>query len=190
MKSLLLIAMSAALLAPATWAGLDPNPDSFGVYFDTAGNINNYTVPIFTPYDAYLLVVHPSAAIDGFECAATRSGAPYFVLATTLEGGGIDEDPAADVYRVQCPTPYPVANGAIVAVHWRLMQQASTPLFFYVAPTDPPSLPGTLPVLRNAGALRQGRTFSGSPQVPVACVNWYCFADERSTFGAVKSLFR
>ena len=190
MKSLLLIVMSAALVAPATWAGLDPKIDSVGVYFDTSGNINSISEPMFTPYDAYLLVANPSAAVDGFECAATRSGAPYFVLATTLEGGGIDEDPAADVYRVQCPTPYPVANGAIVAVHWRLMQQASTPLFFYVAPTDPPSLPGALPVLRNGGALRQGRIMSGSPLVPGACVNYWCFAVESSTFGAVKSLFR
>lgn len=172
--------------------GLDPNADSFGVYFDTAGNnATVYTMPVFTPYDIYLIVSNPTAAVDGFECVVTRVGAPSFVLSTDLGTGAVDDDPAADVYRVQRATPYPVASGVIVLVHWSWMQQAYSGMWVFVGPTVPPSLPGGLPVLRNGGALRLGYLMSQSPDIPVACVNSTCVsAEETSTFGAIKGLYR
>jgi hypothetical protein len=190
MKMLLTTVVMLALAVTAAQAGLDPNTDSFGVYYDMAGNTISRSVPVFHLYDAYLLVANPSAAIDGFECAVTRSGAPHFVLSTDLGTDATDEDTASDVYRVQRASPYPGASGAIVLVHWQLLQQAATPMFFYIGPAEPASLPGAIAVLRNGGALRLGWSLSGSPTLPVACVNWYCIAEEHSSFGAVKSLFR
>ncbi len=190
MRMLLTTLMMLVFAVTGAWAGLDPNTDSFGVYYDTAGNTNSRSVPVFSLYDAYLLVANPTAAIDGFECAVTRSGAPNFVYTTDLGPDATDEDAAADVYRVQRASPYPGASGAIVLVHWQLLQQAATPMFFYIGPAEPASLPGAIAVLRNDGALRRGTSLSGWPTLPVACVNWSCIAEERSSFGAVKSLFR
>lgn len=191
MKMLLTTVMALALAVTGAQGGLDWKSDSFGVYFDQAGNTNTTYPGIFTPYHVYLLVANPTAPVDGFECVVTRVGAPHFILSTDLGTGAVDDDPAADVFRVHSATPYPVAAGMIVLVHWQWMQQSTNPMAVFVGPTVPPALPGGLPVLRNGAALRLGDVYSQLPSLPVACVySWCVDAEETTTFGTIKSLYR
>ena len=172
-------------------AGLDPNPDSVGIYFDPAGNANTATVPPFVPFHAYLIVSNPTSPLDAFECVVTRVGAPSFELSADLGEDAVDSDATADGYRVARATPFPVLSGVAVLVDWVWMLQ--TPyLLVYVGPGSDPLLPGGLPVLGNAGAYRLAPVSSGSPDLAVACINdWRCATDDApSSFGAVKSLYR
>lgn len=189
---LITLTIAICLAATSTTAGVDPQPDSFGVYFDPAGNMRELTMqPVFTPYYAYLIVSNPTAAIDGFECTVTRVGSPHFVLATDLGEGVVDADPSADGYQVTRATPYPVASGVAVLVRWQCMQLSQSGMWIFVGPGTTPTLPGGLPVLRNGSEFRLGNIASESESLPVACVNGWCVsADEAASFGAIKSLYR
>lgn len=193
-KLMLVVLMLASSLAGVALGGLDPDPDGFGIYFDTAGNVRETVIPPFSPFHAYLLVNNPSAPIDGFECTAWRVGGPHFELGRNLGPDAIDSDETAEGYSVLRSSPYPVQNGAALLVDWTIMMQSATGLFFYVGAGTNPSLPGGLPVLADGGSYRLGLLVSDSPDFPVACVNsgggWCVSADEPTSFGALKSLYR
>lgn len=173
MKRILLLAVLLLVVAPiAAMAGLDGNTDSFGVYFDTAGNTNGTTAPVFTPFPAYLLLMNPSAPTNGFECTVTPTGAPFFALATTLGGtGALDVDASANGFAVGAAANYPVVNGAVVLVSWTLMVQAATPLEFRITKASIPSMIGDMPVVTGDGVLRRCQVASCDVTLPVACVN-------------------
>lgn len=180
------------LTASAAVAGLDPNPDSFGIYFDTQGNVLNQTIGVFMPFTVYLLLMNPRGATDGFECTVTTVGAPRYILSTTLPAGAVDTDPSADGFAVSSPTPFVAVNGAMILCTWQYMLQAPAELDFFIAQATNPSLAGGLPVVSGGGAPRRCGVSSGDVHAPVAYVNCYsCWrAMERGAFGAVKSLFR
>lgn len=190
---IVVIVLLACLPATAALAGLDPDPDSFGIYFDTNGYSRDISIPMFNPFHAYLIVNYPSAPIDGFECSAWRVGGPHVELARSLGVGAVDGDDSAAGFRVVRSSPYPVQNGVAILVDWTLMTQASTGVWLYVGPGTNPLLPGGLPVLANGGSYRLGTVVSDSPDLPVACVNsggWCVSADEPTSFGGLKSLYR
>lgn len=189
--ALAITALGAFLQVPAAMGGLDPGQDSFGVYFDPAGNTIETYVGVYTPHHAYLLVMNPSAPIDAFECVVTRVGAPSFVLAEDLGTGAVDADATANGFRVTRATPYPVQNGAVLLVDWTWMQLSTWGMWVYIGPGTAPLLPGGLPVLGNGGTWWLGNIWSGSDVFPVACVNASCVsADEPTSFGALKALYR
>lgn len=186
----------AGMMAPAAFAGLDQATDSFGVYFDAAGNTNCTTASAFQMVTAYLILMNPAAPTDGFECTVTMSGAPHFVLGTDACGSQIDCDYCAGPYRfaLGCPELYPVpADGVLVLVRWLLMLQAPTELLFRIGPGMNPSLPGGLPVAIGNGEFRLCQVASGDVDLPVAGINTGAncpVASDLNSFGTVKSLFR
>lgn len=190
-KSMVVATLCMLLPAGQAASGLVPDQDSFGVYFDTVGNAMETSVGPFTPYNAYLLVLNPSAPIDAFECTVTRVGGPCYVLSQDLGEGAVDADATADGFRVTRATPYPVLYGAVVLANWMWMQQSWQGMWVFIGPGSDPLLPGGLPVLGSGGTYRQGVIWTGSDGFPVACVNVHCVsADEPTTFGALKSLYR
>lgn len=193
MKSLSVL-LFVAMMAPVALAGLDPTPDSFGVYFDTAGNTNCVTAGAFQPTAAYLVLMNPSAPTDGFECSVSRTGVSHFVLSTTYNpicGPDAGSGLAANDYVCACPSDFPIpANGAVVLVTWSIMLQAPSELLFYIGPCSIPSLPGGLPVLTGDGVLRLGAVASGHVDAPVAAINHCWIGEEVNAYGAVKGLFR
>jgi hypothetical protein len=186
----------AGALASSASAGLDPDSDSFGVYFDTEGNTICTTAGAFQEVTAYLILMNPSAPVNGFECTVPMTGAAHFILSVDHCAPFIDCDDCAGPYSfaLGCPSVYQVpANSALVLVTWRLMLQAPTELLFHIGPGLVPSLPGGLPVVTGNGVLRQCRVASGDVSLPVAGINVVgnCpVSDEASSFGTVKSLFR
>lgn len=191
MKKLVAL-LIVSLMATVAFAGIDPTPDSFGVYFDTANNSNCTNAPMFAPFNAYLVLMNPASATNGFECTVTPSGAPHFILSTTLGGtGALDVDSAPNGFAVGAAANYPVVNGGLTLVTWSIMLQAAAPLEFRITKASIPSMTGNLPVVTGDGILRRCGVASGDVTLPVAAVNNGCpVPAETTTFGAVKSLFR
>ncbi len=186
--------LMASLLATVAFAGIDTGTDSFGVYFDTAGNDNSLVgQPIFTPFNVYLILANPASATNGFECTVTPSGAPYFILATTLGGvGALDVDSSVNGFAVGAAQDFPIVGGVSVLCTWQFMLQAATPLEFRITKATIPSMPGDLPVVTGGGVLRRCGVSSGAVTSPVAYVNSPLepVTVDVSSFGSVKGLFR
>lgn len=177
--------VSAATTAAA---GVDPQPDSMGIYFDLAGNDVTSYENLFVPFDAYLLLANPTAAVDGFECTVRTEGAMRLILETYLGAGADDADPSADGYAVSAAGAYP--DGPVLQlVHWRFMILNADRLLFYVTEATAPSLPASLPAVTGDGAWRPCLVSSGNVNWAVACVNCWD-STEAATFGAIKSLYR
>jgi len=194
MRTIVILLVCGLMTTPAL-AGLDPATDSFGVYFDTAGNVNCTTAGASQLVTAYLLLMNPANPTNGFECSVVMSGAAHFVVATTYanNGGNIDWELPPNVYIGVCPSNYSVpANGAALLLTWTIMIIDPAELLFYIGPSHIPSLPGGLPVVTGEGILRQCNVASGSASLPVAGINaGNCpVSEEINTFGAVKTLFR
>ncbi len=191
MKALVAVLL-VSLVATAAGAGLDPDPDSFGVYFDPLGNTNRISENVFTPFNVYLLLMNPRGTTDGFECTVAPRGDPYFIMSTTLPPGALDVDPSANGFAVGAASPFASAEGAMLLCTWVFMLlSADHFLEFYITQASQPSLPGSLPVVTGNGVLRRCGVASGDVWLPVAVVNDCCaLGTEVSTFGAVKSLFR
>lgn len=196
MKALFAVCVLVVLSARVAHAGLDPDWDSMGVYFDTAGNSNCIDQPIFSPLNAYLLLANPIAPTSGFACTVTILGVPRLILSTTLAGGGLDLDASADGYEVSSNLAYPVVDGHLLLVTWSIMTQATQPLEFFLGPlmhADPVAPPTTCgrPVVWGPGGERCCGVSSGDVRLPVAGINAGCpVAAEPHSFGAVKALYR
>lgn len=187
------VLLITSLIASFAFAVGDPNPDSFGIYFDTAGNTYDmHNIPSLTPFNMYLILANPSAPTNGFECTISSSGAPLFVLSTILSGtGAVDLDSSANGYLVGTTSDYPVVGGVIVLCTWQFMMQTTAPTDFRVGAATIPSLPSNLPVVTGNGVLRLCGVRSGSAYMAVAWVNANRVTpSEVSTFGCVKLLFR
>ncbi len=193
MKKLVALLL-VSLMASMAFAGIDPDTDSFGVYFDTAGNTVESSAALFTPFNAYLLLMNPAGITDGYECTVNMTGAPFFALATVLPANSLDVDASAAGFAVGAAAPLPTVNGAMLLCTWQLMVQATTPLSFYISQATLPSMPGGLPVVTGEGVLRRCGVASGDVTLPVARVNGAglppVIGTELSSFGNVKSLFR
>lgn len=197
MKSLMSL-LFACLMASAAFAGLDSGTDSFGFYFDTAGNTNCITAEAMRPITAYLLLMNPVGPTDGFECSLTMTGAAHFVLGTGFGVNCIDDgsnvyDDGTYYIATGCATEFPVPEtGAVVLMTWLIMLHEPSELLIRIGPGLIPSLPGGLPVLSGVGGLRLGAVAAGDINLPVAGINAAnCpVSVEINAFGAVKSLFR
>ena len=192
MKKLVALLL-VSMMASVAFAGLDTDTDSFGIYFDTAGNANCAPGMPFVPTNVYLLLMNPAGPTNGFECTVTPTGAPHFALSTTLGGtGALDVDSSANGFAVGAAANYPVVDGACVLVTWSFMLQAAAPLEFRITQASIPSMTGGLPVVTGDGVLRRCGVASGDVNMPVGGFNLpTCpVSEEVSSFGGVKSLFR
>jgi len=194
MKKLVAL-LIVSLMATAAFAVHDDGTDSFGIYFN-ATNDNNCLAGagLYQPFPVFLVLMNPASATNGFECTVTPSGsATNFALSTTLAGtGALDVDASANGFAVGAAANYPVAAGGCTLVTWSYMLTGPGDLSFKIGPATVPSLSGGLPVVTGDGVLRRCGVASGSVLLPVATVNnANCVvANETSTFGNVKSLFR
>ncbi len=102
MKKLVAL-LIVSLMATSAFAALDPDHDSFGVYFDNGTwNNNCATAMPYTPFFAYLVLMNPVSATNGFECTVTPAGTTgFFALSTTLGGtGALDVDASPNGFAV------------------------------------------------------------------------------------------
>ncbi len=161
-----------------------------GVYFDLNANANYTAAPVFAPFYVYLMLVNPTAPVDGFECTVTALGAPHFVLEKDLGANAIDVDDSVNGFAVGAAAPYP-GGQILVLVRWRVMLLSSASLYYYISQATTPSLPGGWPVVTGQGVLRRCGVINDIVEIPVACVNSSgCITDtETVSCGAIKALY-
>ena len=192
---ILIAVLLVGVTASAAFAGLDPAPDSFGVYFDLAGNTNCISAGAMQPITVYLLLMNPVGPTNAFECSVSMTGASHFVLAASFGASCIDDidPPTPDDYNTGCATNYPVPEtGAVRLLTWQILLFEPAELLFRIGPFSVPAMPGGLPVVSGDGVLRLCNVASGDVRLPVAGINaGNCpVAEEINAFGSVKSLFR
>lgn len=185
----------AGVMASVAFAGLDPDTDSVGVYFDQAGNSNCTTAGAFQPVTAYLLLMNPAGPTYGFACTVAMTGAPHVVLGLDCPPVCNDCDLLSGPYNLAfgCGADFLVpATGAVVVVTWTILLLEPSEMLFYVGPHEPPLMPGGLPVAAGNGVLRLCRVASGDVNLPVAGINvGNCpVSEDVNSFGSVKGLFR
>lgn len=176
MKKLVALLL-VSMMASVAFAGLDPDTDSFGIYFDAAGNANCAPVGMFVPTNVYLLLSNPAGPTNGFECTLTPVGVPYFILSTNLGPNTLDVDGSANGFAVGAASNYPVVGGQIVLATLSVMLQGAGELAFYITDATAPSMTGELPVVTGDGVLRRCGVASGNVLLPVGGMN---LADRKS----------
>lgn len=180
----------------ATWptctsAGIDPDRDSLGAYFDAGGNQVRINRPLFATINVYLVLMNASGPTDGFECTVSRTGASSIHLGDTYPSPTIDVDSNAGGYAVGAAYPFPVNGDATVLCSMGIMVTTAGAVEFRIGPAAIPSMPGGLPVVTGDNVLRRCGVASGDVRLPVAIINGGSpVTIEASTFGAVKSLYR
>lgn len=183
--------LSIGLVCGTAHGSFDPSADSFGVYFTADALWVETHVAPFTAFDGYLILANPVSEVDGFECTVTPIGGSLLFLSADLGPDALDVDASANGYMVGAAVPYPIRPAGIQLVHWQFMVMTTAPVHFLVGPATIPSLTGGLPVVTGGGELRRCGVFSGSVDIPVACINTSCtVSDEVTSFGAVKGLYR
>ena len=190
--AILLAALGGAVVpVPGARAVSDPDSDSFGIYFDAAGVLPEAMSTPFQPFDAYLLLANPLGPVDGFECTITTQGGSLLFLSSDLGPQTLDVDGSPNGYAVGAAMPYPVSNNAVKLIHWQCLTVSTAGTYLLVGEATQPSLPGGWPVVTGGGVLRRCLVRGGDVSGPVACVNAHCVvADEPTSFGAVKGLYR
>lgn len=187
-------ALIVALLAVwpiCTFAAIDPDRDSLGVYFDSSGNLVRINRPILTTTTVYLILMNPSGPTDGFECTVTRTGMTTVQVGDTYPCPSIDVDGSQTGYVVGAAYPFPVNGNAMVLCSMGIMSMVPGAVEFRIGPATTPSMPGGLPVVTGNGVLRRCGVASGDVRLPVAIMNGGSpIFVETSAFGTVKSLFR
>lgn len=213
MKTLISLLL-AAMMATAAFAGLDPEPDSFGIYFDLAGNFNMKCSGLTAVSTSmYILLMNPTTQIMGFELAYEVEPfptiAPFFAedfvrTSQVIDGTGFvdngnSSDPLLGDFRCGYATPRP-AVPAMLMVTWQVRFYGvwDDGIFFYLKGVlSNPSLGANgFPVVDGGPGIgwRPAGISSGELYFPVACTgegSYRCsVSEEVSSFGSVKSLFR
>lgn len=212
MKKLVALLL-VSMMATVAFAGLDPDNDSIGVYFDTLGDTNTTTGITATTKNVYVILMNSTFDLKGFEFAYriesrdpiqnATLGDDLVRIANIVQGTsfvdiGVSTDPLAGDYRCGYATARPMAP-AIVLVNWRFRYYGDTAAgdpdrgmdFYITGCLTNPSLGSLYPVVDNGDVLRKCGISSGDLGVPCAStVNSGPVAVENSSFGSVKSLFR
>ncbi len=196
----LVVLLLVSLMATTAFAGIDPDPDMLGVYFDTDANMNCTTATPNVPFPAYITITNPtSAEVHGLECGyevvvpAGMDGL-FFRLGNSLPAGAVDlgnsDDKLIGDYVVGLASPLP-GNGAVQFVSWNLMLLGAFPVDIFLGPSTIQSIDDGLPAYEIGGAIRSLGLATGGVGTPVASINGDCpVAVEEASFGSVKSLFR
>ena len=206
----ILICIVACLVwAPQSHAGIDPDENQIGVYFDTEGTSVCATVQPNVPFYAYVILTNLSSPeVWGVEfnlCVVEETvGDSYFFrlgenwpppFAYDLEHSELDR--CSDGIRIGCYAPAIPAAGSLVVATLTYMIQGEASAELYLGPSPEQSIDDGLPAY--AGIVEGGEVgiialgvSSGDPGLPVASINGDCgvVSAEEKAFGAIKCLFR
>ena len=204
MKKLIMILLLCLIVSSAS-AGIDPDPNILGIYFDTDAFSRCITIPPSVAFFTYLILTNPTpASINAYEMGleievpAGMEGM-FFQLANNIGNGAV---PGLDVgengalggdYIVGLASPIP-SQPATILHSWQHMLLAVFPAYFILGASSVPSIPGDYPVVQDADGsvlMQVGVVFG--PGNYVAGVNdaLLCeFAVEEVSFGRIKSLYR
>jgi hypothetical protein len=208
MKKLVALLL-VSMMATVAFAGLDTDQNSLGIYFDSLGNTNVTTPMTAATKIVWVLLINPTTAIKGFECAyeivphadmLPTFGDDLTRLTSVVQGSGfvdlgaMGEFANTGDWRVGYGTARPAtAVMPLVRMTFRYYGDADLGMqFFLTGVKSGASVPGGMPaVLNESNIVRTAFLSSGSPLLPVAGTGAVTVvAEEINSFGSVKSLFR
>ncbi len=194
MKMLVALAL-IGLLATSAFAGLDPDPDMLGLYFDTEGMVVCTQANFIDHVPAYILYTNPTiASTRGFECGITVNGRTNTSITVTYPLPATDvgaQDGNTFNYITGYSTPMPTAPVTVMGT-LDIFYLDTNPLDFVLGPATPSSDPaGMYPMvmLDDFSLMTVGTSTNGevSAQLNGSCT---VVDNEDASFGAVKALFR
>lgn len=195
MRTLVTVATLLCLLASNTsFAVVDPDPDQMGIYFDECADTFCILPVLCAPQFAYLIYTNPSlAAVDGYELGLTVTcgNATFDWPEEWCPLLPLDLDNVFVAFAEPRPT-----SVATILARATVMPFDLTPINIYLhgaanGTTGDPLLPGVYYYQgQNLKTLATG--VSGGPGNVTAQITCDCgvVADETSSWGGVKSLFR
>ena len=187
------VVLSVALLIPGLGFGVvEPDPDSFGLYFDE--NADVYFVDGVGPNEQvnlYLILTNPSqSTICGFEVGMDMVGNAMVLSTVSLDPNWGMSDYSNWIQGFS--QPQPTASATILLQHNVLYMAVDlAPVEFYLHGSNPSSIdPGYPTILWEDGVLQMA--YISAPYGPEAQINGVCsvVGTESRTFGSMKSLFR
>ncbi|MFH2052902.1 MAG: FlgD immunoglobulin-like domain containing protein [bacterium] len=147
-KNLILPALLLLLIGGhgGALAQVNPGPDVLGLYFDPAATITAQDIPVFTPFNLYLVVTNPTAdfGISGWECRITNTSTGGLSFLSTTLAAGTNFLGTWD-YFVPIGRPGALRSQPVVllATIQCFMADTST-VEFYLHPCSRPSVPGAM----------------------------------------------
>jgi hypothetical protein len=189
-KLALVLALTLVAFAGSAFAQWDDN--NVGLYIDQAATTNCVTVGANSPFYTYLVFTRmTSPDIASWEIQLDYENVLNLGVTIYPAGGNILVEPRPGELMVGLGTPQPVVGGNYLAARIRLMVENTAPagvtpngVFFHLLPTQVPAYingAGTQFAMQSITALH----------APFLIINDGCVvANETTTFGGVKSLFR
>lgn len=189
MKKLVALLL-ASLVASTAFAGLDPDPDMMGLYFDTNGDVVCTAAAFLAHVPAYILYTNPTIpSTRGFECAINKTAGNSsltwsFPLPSTNVGVGSS---IIVGYSVPMPT-----TAATLMATCDIFFLDFTPVDFFIGPSVPSSNSMGLPMvmLEDFSLKTVGTSVLDGPCAQINAPVCLPVANEDATFGEVKALFR
>ncbi len=194
------IVFSLALLLPAlTLAQIDPALNSFGLYFDTGGEVNCVDATPGVPVTGWVTITNPKlACVNGWGFGVSYAPIDGVIVDYVPTGGGI--------WIPDYPQGHWTVGGldftgapAVQVLEVTILPLSFEPVFFYLGPyagQQPPPLknPGYYCGEWNLMADWEFLTpSSGDYTLPVGCINCDCggvIPNRGVTWGSLKALFR
>lgn len=189
-----LVVLLCLLVASSAFAGVDPDPNSVGIYFDQEGFIFEDSAPVmYGPNNCYLVLMNPTTnGILGWECYVTFDPAGGFSSVTgwAPRGDFVNAGSAPD-FAVGLATPLP-GGDYIVLMDITYFYTGGEVLFF-LGPAVVQTIPGQMAFLdgEDVGNAIVMDPSSGAFDAPVygAC-SGCVVATQDETWGGVKNLYR
>jgi len=207
MKRVILVALVSLFVASSALAVVVPDDgtDSFGVYFDNEGVLENSTILVSGLTDMYLIMAGTSApTVAAWEVALDFDAASAIITSAGIVGDGVNFA-TLPMYIVGLGTPAPPdADGNFVlAVSTFFLMVPDAVVEIYAGPSTPASIEGVpayvngedlqdiIPMVFSVDANGQGLDDEGWTIEAIACVN--CeggVATEGATWTSVKGMYR
>ena len=171
MKILLTLALISILAVPA-FAGLDPDPDMMGLYFDEMGDVVCTQAGTFAHVPVFVLYTRPSVgSVSGFECGITIDGATNTFMSIFAMPAGFSNAGTATNLRVTFDSPIYTSKETVLAELDLYYLEWGTPMALFIGPSDPSSSPIGKPVVMvpDEGFMSVGT--SVEPGTPAAMLN-------------------
>jgi len=184
-------------------AGVYPDPDRIGIYFDTNADMNSMIVGASVPFSAYVVITHPTSGVWGSEfsfCAVVPEGEETFLFKLFEEWPVMCPGPIDTEFQEycsvgisnECTEEIPQINDVVIVTRFQFMLLKPMCVDFFLGPVVEQSIGDGLPAYVGDGGVVFPLALSTGAGLPVAIVNGGCGTTplEAITFERVKCLYR
>lgn len=191
MKKLAMLLTFALIVAASTsFAGLDPDDNMMGLYWDLDGE-NPCSASSPTPTNLYLLLTNPTMdSIGGFECGIDMIGSAYLLAANFANPQALDVASGFQNFIVGFGAPTACTQNTLLVT--LSVMNVGADLEFYLHSANPASIEGVLPVILLADDTMTTIGTSTLPGGMTAQMGANCepVDTEETTWDSLKGLYR